>query len=142
MAAKSKNRPMWRIPQRTASTASTVDRRFPGYQSRFGDGHPNRRQCVAVARSTGERCKRDPLRGASCCRVHGGYRQAARASGVDVTTATLRAVRGALAAIGSGDAPPDFPRDVALPVSPVERGKAYEAWRNRALAPSVWAEFA
>jgi hypothetical protein len=141
MAAKSKNRPMWRIPQLTVSTASAADRRFPGYQSRFGDGHPNRRQCVAIARSTGQRCRCDALQGASHCQKHGGHRQAARASGVDVTQATLRRARKVLAAIGSGDAPPGFPPDVALPLSPVERGKAYEAWRNRALAPSVWAEF-
>jgi hypothetical protein len=70
--------------------------------------------------------------------MHGGYRQAANASGGAVTMATLRRPRRALATIGSGDAPADFPADVALPVSPVERGRLFEAWRNRALAPDVW----
>ena len=134
MAAKSKNRPSWRIPQgHGPATAS-----FKGYQSRFGDGHPNRRQCVAIARATGEQCKRDAMRGASCCHKHGGYQWAARAAGVDVTHATLRRSRVALARIGSGDAPDGFPVDVALPLSPVARGRLFEAWRNRALAPGVW----
>jgi len=138
MAAKSKNRPSWRIPMRKVSLDST----FPGYQSRFGDGHPNRRQCVAVARRTGERCRHDAMQGAACCRSHGGYKHAARAAGVSVTTATPRHPRQAMARIGSGDAPDGFPADVALPLSPVERGRLYEAWRNRALSPGEWMQLA
>jgi hypothetical protein len=130
-----KNRPMWRIPLRTGPKEP---QRFKGYQSRFGDGHPNRRQCVAIARSTGKQCRCDALQNAACCRLHGGHRHAARASGVDVTMATARRSRVALARVGAGNAPHDFPHDVPLPVSPVERGKAYEAWCNRALAPREW----
>lgn len=46
---------------------------FPGYQSRFGDGHPSRRQCTAIARGTGQRCRCDALQGATRCRSHGGH---------------------------------------------------------------------
>ncbi len=136
MAAKSKNRPSWRIPMRKV----TLDSTFPGYQSRFGDGHPNRRQCVAVARATGQRCRLDALHGAACCHKHGGHRWARRAAGVDVTQATLRRPRKAMARIGSGNAPDGFPLDVALPLSPIDRGRLFEAWRNRALSPGAWVE--
>jgi hypothetical protein len=134
MASESKNRPSWRIPVGNGPSNA----RFPGYQSRFGDGHPNRRQCVAVARSTGKRCNGPAMRGVACCRVHGGYRQAAKATGLRATMATRRNGRRALYAIGIGDAPPGFPLDVPLPLSPLARGRLFEAWQNRALAPREW----
>jgi hypothetical protein len=68
------NRPHWRLPM----TKGKGQKAFPGYQSRFGDGHPNRTQCNAVARTTGQRCRKDALQGAFCCQSHGGHRQAYR----------------------------------------------------------------
>jgi hypothetical protein len=131
--AKSKNRPQWRIPL----GQGPKNARFPGYQSRYGDGHPSRRQCIATARHGGQ-CRLDALRGAACCGKHGGHAQAARMAGVTVTLATMRKPRVALASVGAMPAPDGFPLDVALPVSPVDRGRLYEAWQNRALAPSTW----
>jgi hypothetical protein len=29
---------------------------------------------------------------------------------------------------------------MALPVSPIDRGRIIEAWRNRAMSPSAWLE--
>jgi hypothetical protein len=130
-----KNRPDWRI---ALTTSGLKDARFPGYQSRFGDGHASRRQCASVARSTGKRCRCDACQGATTCRLHGGVTNAARVAGVTVTVATLRRARVALARLGAGQAPDGFPVDIALPVSPIARGRLYEAWQNRALAPSTW----
>jgi hypothetical protein len=50
------------------------------------------------------------------------------------------APRKALAAIGSEPPPKDFdmPKHLSLPLSPVARGRIYEAWRNRLLDPSTW----
>jgi hypothetical protein len=137
VAAKSKNRPHWRIAVRESGSKHA---RFYGYQSRYGDGAPSRRQCTAIARSTGERCRNDAMQGAPRCRMHGGHALAYRAAGVDVSSATVRKPRKALAALGAGAMPDGFPLDVALPVSPVERGRLYEAWQNRALAPRHWLE--
>ena len=130
---KSKNRPNWAIPQGHGPKHAT----FKCVQSRYGDGNPNRRQCVATARS-GERCRQGACQGASTCRVHGGVGNAARAQGMSVTQATMRRPRRALAAIGSGELPHGFPLDVPLPLSPIDRGALFEAWQNRALAPHAW----
>jgi hypothetical protein len=127
LVANGKNRPAWRI----AMGHGPKDATFKGHRSRFGDGHPNRRQCVAKAKSTGQRCRCDALRFASCCRLHGGHQLAYRAIGSTVSKAALRKPRVALAAIGSGPMPEGLP--VAL--SPVDRGKLIEAWRNRATSP-------
>jgi hypothetical protein len=135
---KPTNRPSWHIPQNHNGNPAAA---FLGYQSRFGDGHPNRRQCKAIARRTGKQCKRDAMQGAPTCASHGGHVHAYRAAGVTWSKATMRAApRKALAAIGSGPPPDDFdlPKNVSLPASPVERGRLYEAWRNRLLDPSTW----
>ena len=139
-----KNRPNWRfrLGSGREKGCSAV---FPGYRSKFGDGHPSRKQCIAKARSTGQRCRHDAVHGASCCHVHGGHRWGLLAEqkrlgfGRVISPAACRSVpRKALAAIGSGETPRDLPRSIPLPVSPVERGRLYEAWLNRRLAPGVW----
>jgi hypothetical protein len=43
-------------------------------RTKFGDFSPGsgRRQCIAIARSTGQRCRRDAVQGSQRCRSHGG----------------------------------------------------------------------
>jgi hypothetical protein len=132
----SQNRPSWRLPKIITGNPNA---RFPGYVSKFGDGHPSRRQCIAKARSTGKQCKQDAMQGASTCHMHGGHVHAYRAAGVTWSKATMRsAPRKELARIGSGSPPADLPVWVKLPVSPVERGRLYEAWRNAQMDPATW----
>ena len=61
-----KNRPSWRLPQNVHRQPNAE---FRCQRSQFGDGHPSRRQCNAMARTTGQRCRKDALQGAAACRV-------------------------------------------------------------------------
>jgi hypothetical protein len=79
------------------------------------------------------------LQGANTCRLHGGHVHAYRSLGVDWSKATMRSIpRKQLAAVGCGECPHDLPRDIKLPLSPIDRGRLYEAWNNRQLDPGTW----
>lgn len=56
------------------SAASNDDPRLAGRPSVAVTGPDGkvRRQCVATSHSTGERCQRPPIKGATVCRFHGG----------------------------------------------------------------------
>lgn len=122
----SKNRPYWRAPM-----GKGVPQAFLGYQSRYGDGHPNRRRCVAMARS-GERCRKDALQGATCCQVHGGHKDAYRNApeGFVSLRSGIAGTRKALAKLSTLER---YPESMSYSLSPVERGKAIETARNRKL---------
>ena len=130
-APESKNRPMWRVPMNARGYATA---KFPGYQSRFGDGHPNRVQCVAMARSTGQRCRKDALRGAPTCNSHGGHWHAYRNApeGFVSSRSGTASTRNALAKLATIER---FPVGEAWPEhgSPVKRGLVIETARNRRL---------
>jgi hypothetical protein len=49
--------------------AATLARRTPFGDFSEGSG---RRQCRCIARSTGERCRRDAVQGVTACQSHGG----------------------------------------------------------------------
>ena len=110
------------------------DASFPGYQSRFGDGHPNRRQCTTTARSTGQRCRCDAMQGSTRCRAHGGhvgaYRSALREMGPRmISTVPSRSIaRKMLARIAATE---PFPPDAEWHPSPVERGRVILDALNR-----------
>jgi hypothetical protein len=129
---RTKNRPQWRVPD---IVNGRRDASFPGYRSTFRDG-VNRRQCSAMTRA-GSRCCNDPLQGGTRCRLHGGHMGAYRANGAPVSKAALRRPRAALAAIGCGPVP-DGLDGVPLPASPVDRGRLFESYLNRTLAPDEW----
>jgi hypothetical protein len=141
---KQKNKPAWRARLDGRGALPGCDAKFPGYQSRFGDGHPNRTQCVAIARGTGVRCRNDAIQGASCCRVHGGHRHgriaAEKLHGRDrviVTKSGKSARRKSLATLGVTER---IPEGLPIPLSPVERGRVLEAYANRITDPKTWIE--
>ena len=127
-----KNRPYWQLPMRASGSKAAA---FKGYQSRFGDGHPNRRQCVAIARHGGQ-CRCDAMKGATCCRAHGGHKLAYRNMKPGALSARtgLASARKALAKLSTLE---PFPEGEEYSLSPVERGKAIEAARNRRLGLTV-----
>ena len=61
-------------------------------------------QCTATAKSTGERCRRSPIAGATVCRVHGaGAPQVRQAARRRLDELALPAVEGLRVALESGD---------------------------------------
>ena len=141
-----KNRPNWRMPLRSGRRKGdkTIKPPVPN-----GYGFRNvARPCKAIARSTGKRCRKPAMHGSPCCEKHGGHVHAYRSEmerlgpGRVYSLATGRAVpRKALATIGCGETPRDMPRNIPLPVSPIDRGRLYEAWLNRQFAPGEWIKF-
>jgi hypothetical protein len=137
-----KNRPAWRVATSSATPRKPIIPPAPDKRSAWGDFTPGngRTQCKALARSTGKRCGHDALQGATACRVHGGFAMAYRRQreALDATgkaTATrnaLRAPRRALARIGATVSA--LPDGSPVPVSPVERGRAWEL----AMTAAAW----
>lgn len=123
------NKPSWRFPKHPPRRPNPT---FPGYQSRFGDGHPGRRQCVAIAKATGKRCKKDPLQGSSRCGSHGGHTEAYHNApkGFISSRTPVAVARAAMARIGWTE---PFPENLPWHPSPIQRGKLIEAERNRRL---------
>jgi len=123
------NRPSWRMPTGHGNPRAVFP---PGVRSQFGDHHPNRRQCVAVARTTGKRCRKDALQGAKRCAFHRGHQEAycnAPPGFVSLRT-PVAVVRSALAKLGSSEL---FPIGKAWDPSPVKRGRIIEDEHNRQL---------
>lgn len=83
---------------------------------------------MAIARS-GAQCRCDAMRGATCCRSHGGHVMAYRfmPEGAVSARTGISATRFALAKLST------LERSESRSLSPVERGKAIEAERNRRL---------
>lgn len=132
-----KNRPRW-MPRDARGRQPKCDARF--YCERYDLHNPPEgwRRCEAIAKGSGQRCKLHALQGARHCHKHTGYSAAYVAAGVDWSMASMRSVpRQALARIGSGEAPRDMDY-VPYQASPIDRGRLYEAWWNRELAPHVW----
>jgi hypothetical protein len=129
-----KNRPNWMAPKTRAGRPDAVF-----LCERFRLHHdPRWRACLAIARGTGRQCRNHALPGANHCAKHGGHRAAHLAAGVDWSLATMRSVpRQAMARIGKGSPPEGFP-DMPVPMSAIARGRLYEAWLNREMAPRVW----
>lgn len=127
-----KNRPSWRVPL----VVHRQQAEFRCTPSRFGDGHPNRRQCQAVARSTGQRCRKDAMQGATTCASHGGHRAAYQnaPAGFYASRRGISTVRMGLAELAATER---YPPGVAWSASPVERGKRIEAARNWRLGLTV-----
>lgn len=136
-----KNRPSWRL-RLASGLPKGYPSKFRGYQSRFGDGHPNRRQCHAIAKSTHQRCRCDALRGSDHCRLHGGHRQGLLAEQqrlgigrVHSLVAGRHARRQALVELALTERlSPELPQ----PRSLVQRGRVLEAFANRLTAMAEW----
>jgi len=135
MASKN-NRPHWRLPRhRYPKTGAERLANFGDKRQVTGSaeamGVP---RCVAIARTTGERCKGPALQGADRCRMHGGHKKAYAAASKAKPgkplwrSSGLRMGSAALALIGMRGAPEGF----TAPVSggPRRRGRAFERYRN------------
>jgi hypothetical protein len=123
------NRPKWRLPLGNFKGRSAFPANFK--PSRLSD-MSDKRQCKAMARGTGKQCRNAAMRGASCCRNHGGHAQAYRAELARHPNAIIKgkpdsAARKALAALGASEPlPQGAPHDASI----IARGMAIEAVRN------------
>jgi hypothetical protein len=137
-------RPQWRKPYRTYPKGGGpgVHAAFVAKRTAFGDFSPGsgRRQCVSIAKHTGERCRRDAVQGANQCRTHKGISPALyklrQERGPHVQRLDTGATaRRALCAIAFDAAPDGFSGEAP---NATARGRLYEAFRNRAYAPDVY----
>lgn len=138
----SKNRPRWAAPKRDYPTRVDPAPAFMVARSTFGDFSEGsgRRQCKSVARSTGERCRRDAVQGCERCGTHGGLTTIGkRLAKLGYSAATPnRRIRRRLADLGAGEPPQGFPEASLAHLSPLRRGQLFEAFENRAWAPDAW----
>jgi len=99
-------------------------------------------QCVAIARRTGDRCQRPAMRHTDRCPMHGGRPaaergEAARYGAIVITRPRHR--KRSLAALGAGPWPHGLPkRPDLVELGPLARGRLFEAFHNRELAPDVY----
>ena len=101
-------------------------------RSSFGDFTPGngRRQCVAIAKATGERCRQDAVGHAKRCKAHKGIqeaRQALRRKGERVVRSTLDYVARDMLFKASFETPEGF----ACEAIGVPRGRLVEAYKNK-----------
>lgn len=90
-----------------------------------------RRQCIAKAKGTGERCKRAPIRGGTVCKLHGGGSKRAReAAGRRLAEAELGAQVGTL---GITEKYPDIDPGQAL-LSEIQISHAHVQWLRAKVA--------
>ena len=138
-----KNRPSWAAPKRQYPSRIDPAPAFMASRSGFGDfTAPGRRQCESVARSTGERCRRDCVQGMARCKAHGGMVRHAKRLAANgwAPSRPARYIRARLAGLGAGEPPQGFPEASLSHLSPLRRGQLFEAFENRATAPDVWRE--
>ena len=138
------HRPKWRVPlghgnpHPVQSLAFLASRRH----TQLGNDDSPVPKCQAIARSTGQKCRHVALRGSTRCRVHSGLYAAARAEAESFGTPILvlrQPRKRALEKLGKGPAPEDFPwRSDFHDLGPLARGRLYEAFENRVMAPDVW----
>jgi hypothetical protein len=102
-------------------------------------------KCERIANSTGRRCGQPKMLGSRFCKHHGGYFKAVEAEQKRHPKFTVIVDRSrsrrkqALGALGSAGWPEGCPRrPELLELGPVARGRLFEAWYNRQMAPDVW----
>jgi hypothetical protein len=101
-------------------------------------------KCEAIARSTGKRCGQIAMMGATRCRHHKGHfaavKEEERRHKMPVIVMRKNADRkGALARLGCEPWPDGLPRLPRLTqLGPLARGRLFEAWYNREMAPALW----
>ena len=136
-----KNRPAWAAPKRDYPTRIDPSPAFMVARSGFGDfSGKGRRQCIAIAKGTGERCRRDAVQACERCGTHGGLQAIGKRLarlGYAPSKADRR-IRSAWAALGSGEPPQGFPEVSLAHLSPVRRGELFEAFENRSWNPETW----
>jgi hypothetical protein len=142
-----RDRPNWRAPRKQPHAGNPEDIRHAlAKRTSFGDFTPGsgRRQCVSVAKGTGERCRKDCVAGRERCHMHGGTRLmqgrvkpgdvVVRRSGARMHYASVGALEEAYS-----EGLPRVVGSVSVDdLSAGSRGKIIEAWRNRALDPGNW----
>lgn len=134
--------PKWRLPLKSGGNPHPVQ------TAAFIAGRERSRalipRCQGTARSTGQKCGAMALRGARFCKNHGGLlrAQAAEAERYGKPVIIKRRVRRhALAKCGIEPPPPGFRWEPEYNrLGPIWRGKLYEAFENRVMAPDVWRE--
>ena len=108
-------RPDWRLPLGNFKGRSAFPANFV-----HSAGLADKRQCKAMARSTGKQCRQPAMQGATCCRMHGGHKQAYKAERAKHPNAVFKArpdgkARAMLARIGASARLPDgAPHDESI----------------------------
>ncbi len=142
-------RPSWRAPfiRYPKGAGPGAHAAFLAKRTAFNDFSPGsgRRQCVAIAKGSGDRCRNNAVQGAERCRTHKGIAPAIRNLKRDHGADKVRRLvhkhkaREALFAIGLKPAPEGL-EVKANAVQGVKRGRLFEAYRNRAYAPGMFQE--
>jgi hypothetical protein len=139
-------RPQWRKPYRCypKGAGPGIHAALVAKRTAFGDFSlgSGRRQCVSIAKGSGERCKRDAVQGAARCKTHKGIAPAIRNLRRERGACVQRASKGvfarrALCAIAFGPTPNP---DLSSKRGPTSLGRLYEAYQNRAYAPDFYKE--
>lgn len=105
--------------------------------------HSNVPRCVATARMTGKRCRKEAMRGATTCNMHNGHKAAAKAfeerTGKKAILTGGSKRKAALVALGLGPWPIGLEaRKDLLELGPLARGKLFEAHANRLTSPEYF----
>ena len=123
--------PMWRAPK-IVMGARPMSQAMLAKRSSFSDFTPGngRKQCIAIVKSTGARCRKDAIGGTIRCQSHRGIREARRMlreQGVShVRVSPNFIARHSLFTV-SLDEPEGFACDeIGIP-----RGRAIEAFKNK-----------
>lgn len=138
-------RPKWRAPLRSYPKGGGpgVNDAFLARRSAFGDFSPGsgRRQCRAIAKSTGEQCRCDAVQGAFVCRKHRGiasaFVNAKRKDSRIQRSNNVGESRRTLASLAFMDTPEGLKVE-RIDTQTVARGRLFEAWRNRELDPESY----
>lgn len=141
--------PAWRLKFRRGKKGSPVVQSddFKAKRKLHWFGNlPDWMQCTKIARSTGKRCRQPRMIGSTHCIYHKGYYDAVAEEQRRFPKHTVIVDRSkakrkeALAQLGATmQWPEDIPRRPDLTIlGPLARGRLFEAWLNREMAPDVW----
>jgi hypothetical protein len=140
----SRSRPAFVAPKRvyrTPESRKTLAPAMIAKRTGFGDfSDSGRRQCEAIAKTTGKRCGRDACDGSNHCWNHGASKSAGKslARGAGRASKPASIIRHQIALLGALPLPEGFPGAFQEGLSFHRRGLIVEAWHNRESAPSVW----
>ena len=137
-------RPRWRLPLKVCPS-------FPAKQSeafkaaRLASGFASQKapRCERVIKRLGRQCRGIALRGGKFCKMHGGWRSAEAAESARFGKPVTRVRKPRKAALGKRGATEKWPEglpklDRFQNLGPLQRGRLFEAWENRLMAPDAW----
>jgi hypothetical protein len=136
-------RPKWRLPLRPTGPREPVQ--SEAFKASWVDAYARQRKCTATCKRTGERCGGIAMRGITTCWKHKNNTALKRAADAEAErygrpVILLRNSRNqVLMALGCGPWPEGLPHRPDLDVlGGLARGRLFEAWANRLMAPDVW----